>query len=224
MLVKDVMAVGAITIHPSGTVAEAADLMHRENVGMLVVEDGSAIQGVVTDRDLLVGCIGDYHHPKVCQVGRHMSKPVTTTEAGLDALEAARMMRRHRIRRLPVLEDGQLVGVVSFSDIARSVQQAVHDVLIGFASPKEAKTPRRIGRVSHYFSKIGVAGLDLDQPIRKGDRIYISGHTTDFEQTVGSLEINHEQVDFATPGQPAAIKVRGRARPGDGVFVEAEAA
>ena len=224
MLVKEVMAVGAITIHPTGTVAEAADLMHRENVGMLVVGDGMAIQGVVTDRDLLVGCIGDYHQPKACQVGRHMSKPVTTTEAETDALEAARLMRRHRIRRLPVLEDGQLVGVVSFTDIARSVQQAVFDVLIGFAGPGKARAPVRVGRVSHYFSKIGVAGLDLDRPIRKGDRIYVSGHTTDFEQTVASIEINHEPVDFATPGEPVAIKVLGRARPGDGVFVEAEAA
>jgi hypothetical protein len=123
-----------------------------------------------------------------------------------------------------VLDDGQLVGVVSFSDIARSVQDAVYDVLIGFARPKEARAPRRIGRVSHYYSKIGVAGLDLDQPIRKGEHIYVSGHTTDFEQTVGSMEIDHQPVDFATPGDAVAIKVPRRVRPGDGVFVEAEAA
>jgi CBS domain-containing protein len=198
--------------------------MHTQNIGMLVVGDGAAIEGVVTDRDLIVRCVGEHHQPRACQIAKHMTRTVVTATSSTDALDAARVMRRHRVRRLPVVDDGQLVGVVSFSDIARALEQSVHDVLIGMTSPVKAKAPVRIGEVSHYFTKLGVAALSIEQPIRKGDVIYISGHTTDLEQRVESLEIDHRPVEFATPGDPVAVRISGRARVGDLVFIDTEAA
>lgn len=224
MFVKDVMAVGAVTVPARESVAEAAHLMHAQNIGMLVVVNGAGIDGVVTDRDLLVRCVGEYHQPRSCQVGKHMTRSVVTTTPSTDALDAARIMRRHRVRRLPVIEDGQLVGVVSFSDISLALEHSVHDVLVGMTSPVKVKAPTKVGEVSHYFTKLGVAALSIDHPIRKGDVIYISGHTTDLEQRVDSLEIDHRAVDFATPGDPVAIKIAGRARVGDSVFIDSEGA
>ena len=70
-----------------------------------------------------------------------------------------------------------------------------------------------IGRVSHYYSNLGVAGLSLAEPLSKGDRIHIVGHSygsaspTDVEQTVDSMEIEHHQVADAVPGDAVAVKV-----------------
>lgn len=75
-----------------------------------------------------------------------------------------------------------------------------------------------IGRVSHYYSKIGVAALDLQAPLHKGDRIRVQGHTSYMEGTADSLEIDHRRVDEASPGDAVDIKVLERVRKGDEVY------
>lgn len=76
----------------------------------------------------------------------------------------------------------------------------------------------RIGKITHYFNRIGVAVLDLNDDIRVGDRINIVGHTTEFSQPVESLEIDHEKVQSAGPGDDVALKVWDYVRDGDEVF------
>jgi putative protease len=76
----------------------------------------------------------------------------------------------------------------------------------------------RVGRVNDYFARIGVAGIDLEGTLRVGDRIHIKGHTTDFEQTVESMQIEHEAVQEAHAGQAVGVKVRERCRDGDIVY------
>ena len=82
-----------------------------------------------------------------------------------------------------------------------------------------------IGRVSHYYSNLGVASLSLTEPLHKGDRIRIVGHSygtktspTDVGQTVNSMEIEHHQVDDAGPEDAVAVKVSEKVREGDDVF------
>lgn len=77
---------------------------------------------------------------------------------------------------------------------------------------------QEIGRVMDYFAKIGVAGIDLTGKLRVGDKIRIRGHTTDLEQTVESIQIEHEQVEEAGPGDKIGIKVGDRCRNGDLVY------
>ncbi len=76
----------------------------------------------------------------------------------------------------------------------------------------------RVGVVKDYFAKIGVAGIDLEGTLRAGDTIHIKGHTTDLEQTVESLQIEHEQVEEAKAGDAIGIKVQDRCRGGDVVY------
>ncbi len=78
---------------------------------------------------------------------------------------------------------------------------------------------REIGRVSDYFAKVGVAGIDLTGPVHVGDRIRVQGHTTDFEQPVDSLQIEHESVEAAKAGDKIGIKVKDRCRRGDRVYI-----
>ncbi|MDH3942805.1 MAG: hypothetical protein OEV06_01750 [Anaerolineae bacterium] len=75
-----------------------------------------------------------------------------------------------------------------------------------------------IGEVTHYFGKIRVAVLELDQELKVGDQIHIIGHTTDFNQKVASMQIEHKEVPAAGPGADVAIKVKSRVRSGDAVF------
>ena len=81
-----------------------------------------------------------------------------------------------------------------------------------------------IGEVTHYYSRIGVAALSLRAPLHSDDRIHLMGHTTDFEQTVESMEVNHQKVDAADTGDDVALHVVERVRGGDQVYRATEAA
>jgi len=75
-----------------------------------------------------------------------------------------------------------------------------------------------IGRVNDYFAKIGVAGIDLTGPLKVGDRIRIKGHTTELEEVVESIQVEHESVEEAKAGDKIGVKVEDRVRGGDHVY------
>ena len=77
---------------------------------------------------------------------------------------------------------------------------------------------REVGRVSHFFGKINVAIIELKDTISVGDQILIKGPTTDIEQTIDSMEIEHEKVKQAEAGQSIGMKVNARARENDIVY------
>lgn len=82
--------------------------------------------------------------------------------------------------------------------------------------PEEA-----IGTVTHYFGHLSVAAVDLSDRLHIGDRVHIQGHTTDLTQTVDSMEVDHEHVDEAGPGDDVALKVDDHVREHDRIFREA---
>ncbi len=76
-----------------------------------------------------------------------------------------------------------------------------------------------IGKISHYFSKAGVAAIEITRGcLAVGDTIHVKGHTSDFTQKVDSIQIDKQPVDKAVPGQSVGIKVAGHAREHDVVF------
>lgn len=77
-----------------------------------------------------------------------------------------------------------------------------------------------IGEVTHYFSRVGVAVLKIETPVHRGEWIRFRGHTTDLLMQVVSMEIQHEQIEEANPGDDPAIKVPDRVRVGDSVYRE----
>jgi putative protease len=77
-----------------------------------------------------------------------------------------------------------------------------------------------IGRVAHYFSHLSVAAVTLTAPLKVGERIHIRGHTTNIVQDVGSLEVDHSQVESAGPGDDVAMKVDDHVRDHDLIFRE----
>jgi translation elongation factor EF-1alpha len=78
---------------------------------------------------------------------------------------------------------------------------------------------QEIGGVTHYYSKIGVAGIEVTSgTLEVGDRIHIVGHTSDFEETLESMQLEHESIEVATPGMSVGINVAEHAREHDKVF------
>ena len=77
----------------------------------------------------------------------------------------------------------------------------------------------RIGKVTHYWDHIGAAGIELTGELKVGDKIHIKGHTTDIEQPVGSIQIEHVQVDKAGAGDSIGIKVIDHVREHDDVYL-----
>ncbi|MBS3795131.1 MAG: translation elongation factor-like protein [Candidatus Thorarchaeota archaeon] len=78
---------------------------------------------------------------------------------------------------------------------------------------------RKIGEVTHYFTNIDVAAIELEDELNVGDTIRIKGHTTDFEQKIDSMEVDRDPVETGKPGQEIAIKVKNRVREHDEVFL-----
>ena len=76
----------------------------------------------------------------------------------------------------------------------------------------------RIGEVTHFYDRLGVAVLKLREPICVGDTLHLLGHHTDFQQKVESMQIEHRAVTGAGPGQDVAVKVAQKVHPGDAVF------
>ena len=120
MKIRDVMTDPAIRIGSSETVEVAARTLARYNIGALPVcgSDGR-VCGMVTDRDLVTRCLASGHNPAQTRVEQVMSGNVVGVPADMEVGEAARLMARKQVRRLPVLEQGKLKGMVSLGDLSK---------------------------------------------------------------------------------------------------------
>jgi CBS domain-containing protein len=131
------------TVRPDATVAEAASVMRRLNVGAVPVCDGSRLVGMLTDRDIATRSIAVGRDPLLTTVRDVMSSGVTWASEDDSVEQAARIMKHHQIRRLPVIDERKnLVGIVSLGDLAVDVGD---DAMSGGTLERisEPATPRR---------------------------------------------------------------------------------
>ena len=115
--VRDVMTPGPIGVDYDQSVGEAARAMRDWGVGAVLVVSNGSLYGLVTDRDLVVREVADGRGADE-PVGPLSSANLVGVDADADVHEAMRLMRQHAVRRLPVLEDGQVAGIVSLGDLA----------------------------------------------------------------------------------------------------------
>ena len=80
------------------------------------------------------------------------------------------------------------------------------------------KTLEKVGEVTHYFTKISVAVIEVSSPLKVGDQIAIKGMTTNFEQTIDSMQVEGKNIEEANPGDDIGMKVADRVRKGDIVY------
>jgi len=124
MKIANIMITDLIQIWPDDTVGEAAKRMREQSVGCLVATTEGAVKGIITDRDLL-GCLHQRHDPYRCKITGHMSRPVVVLRPEEEPSTGIEVMRKRRIKRLPVIDSGRLLGIVSLSDL---VAVACHDI------------------------------------------------------------------------------------------------
>ena len=125
MKLSEIMTDVVVRIHPEETVAVAARTLARCNIGMLPVCGGDGrLCGVVTDRDLVTRCIAAGKEPTRTAVREVMTANVVSAARNMDTVAAAQLMGRQQIRRLPVLENGRLCGMVSLGDLAKREETA----------------------------------------------------------------------------------------------------
>ena len=116
--VRDVMTTDLVTCPSSAPLSDAAGYMRDRNIGdVLVVDDGS-IRGIVTDRDIVVRCVADGGDVRTAKVGDVCTPDLMTVPADATIEEAARLMRDNALRRLPVVDRGRPVGIVTLGDLA----------------------------------------------------------------------------------------------------------
>jgi CBS domain-containing protein len=122
-MVRDAMTANPRTATPAQSLAEAAQIMQSEDVGSVpVVEDGRLV-GVLTDRDIAIRAVAEGVDVQTLNVGDVASREPVTVEPGQDLDEALALMARHQVRRLPVVDDGQLVGILAQADVAIEVKE-----------------------------------------------------------------------------------------------------
>lgn len=115
---REIMTAGVVTAPAGEALLRVAQLMRDRSVGSVVICDAEgAPTAMITDRDLAVRALAEQRSPAEA-VGEHASRPLVSGEPEMDLEEAAALMVQHRVRRLPVLDDGALVGIVSLDDIA----------------------------------------------------------------------------------------------------------
>jgi len=120
MTVKDIATVGVETAAPDTTAEVLCETMAEKNVGSLVVVEDDRPVGMVTDRDLLLRVYAEMIDPTQVTAGEMMTGDPVTVGADADVLVASTLMRRHEVRRLPVVDDeGRIAGIVALDDIVR---------------------------------------------------------------------------------------------------------
>ena len=123
--IRDVMTRSPRTIDSAGSAVDAARLMRDEDVGLIPIVESDRLVGTVTDRDIAVRIVAEGKSPETTHVADIASRELVTIDPDQDVDEAMRLMSKHQVRRLPVVEeDGKLVGIVAQADIAKHVSAA----------------------------------------------------------------------------------------------------
>jgi CBS domain-containing protein len=119
----EVMTHPLATCAPDTHVTDVAAIMRDRDIGdVLIVEDGK-LRGIVTDRDLTLQALTGQDDPTQTPIRKYMSTKVVTGEPGWDLEQVSGAMAKHQVRRLPIVQDGKLVGIISLGDVARYEDQ-----------------------------------------------------------------------------------------------------
>ncbi len=136
-LIRDVMTSGPRTLAATQTVGEAARIMRQDDIGDVLIEENGKPCGIVTDRDIVVRAIALGKNPDETPLKEICTKQLVSLKPDDSVDEAVRLMRERAIRRVPVMDDGKPIGIVSLGDLA--VERDQRSVLgqVSAASPNK---------------------------------------------------------------------------------------
>jgi len=126
LLVKDVMTQNVMTIESSAPAKKAAELMDKHDIGCLIVVNEGKPVGIVTERDMLKRVLLQFRDPRITRVDDVMSTPLIASNPETELSEAMRLMNERRIKKLPIVKDDHLVGLLTITDVVRSIGYFEH--------------------------------------------------------------------------------------------------
>lgn len=142
MKVKDVMSKDVVKIEANKTVLDAARLMSEKGVGCLIVVSSGKAIGIITERDLVSRVLAEPFDPSKVLVSDIMSTPLFTISSDQTLNEAAELMLKFKVRRLPVVDKGVLVGIITATDLANALtNKALNESLILKAIARYSEPP-----------------------------------------------------------------------------------
>lgn len=156
----EVMTRALATCAPDASVAHAAAIMRDRDIGTVLIVDDGELHGIVTDRDLALHALTGEDNPLETPVRKFMTPQVVTGESGWSLEQVAEMMARHQVRRLPIMHDGRLAGIISLGDLAlyEDRKDVVTKSLQAVSTPSGLAAPWRAARGS---ALIGLALVAL---------------------------------------------------------------
>lgn len=159
--ISEVMTNELATVPPDTTVAEAAAIMRDRDIGDVLIVENGKLRGIITDRDLALQVLAEDHDPQSATVDDFMNKDVVTGDASWNLDRAAKTMAKYQVRRLPVVDDGRLVGIVSLGDIARYEKNkgVVSKSLEAVSEPEPIKAPSASSRPGNTTLGLVMAAL-----------------------------------------------------------------
>jgi len=146
--VRDVMVTDVVTVEPDVNVRRAVRAMNDFEIGCLVVVEAGRVVGILTERDVLKRVVDEGRKPEETSVREVMSKPPITISPDADLETAIELMFKHKIKKLPVVENGKLVGLVTFTDLVRA-QPALIQAVKRFMEIYEV--PKSLSKVIRYY-------------------------------------------------------------------------
>ena len=146
--VEDAMVDDVVTIEVDATVKKAVDLMNKHEIGCLIVVRSGKAVGIVTERDMLSRVLGMTRDPGRTKVSDIMTSPLVVADPQMDLEEAARLMFKMKVKKLPVVSKGDLVGLLTLTDVARFQPQIIKILERMYI---KSQTPRRMQKVVDYY-------------------------------------------------------------------------
>jgi len=148
LLVNDVMVTDVVTVESHVDVKRAVRVMNDFEIGCLIVVEAGRVIGILTERDVLKRVVDEGRKPEETTVGEVMSKPPITISPDADLETAIALMFKHKIKKLPVVENGKLVGLVTFTDLVRA-QPALIQTIRRLMETHEI--PKSLSKVIKYY-------------------------------------------------------------------------
>ncbi len=139
MKVKDIMTTNVTYVEPNASILDTAKLMQQHNVGSIPVCDKGSVVGMVTDRDIVVRNIAIGKNPQQTPVSDIMTTGITSVSPDMEMSQVTRMMADSQIRRVPVVDHNNLVGIVALGDVATDAKfdTEVADTLTEISRPSK---------------------------------------------------------------------------------------
>ena len=217
MKVREIMTSGSLaTATLDTTIEEIANMMKAEDVGAIpVLDDEEKLAGIITDRDIVVRAIAEGEDPTECTAEDILSEQLHTIEPEADLAEALALMSQHQIRRLPVVQEEQVIGIISLGDVSvKSPTEQAGEALEGISEGVRQQSQGGGGEDQTERNRQQTSGSDRERETSSaGSTRAETGREKQSQGQSFAVEAEQEEAEYPRGGKATSIR-RGTAQMG----------